>query len=215
MICKLTVKDSELYKEHLIRTYKVKGILSDKDEKWIETGEIKESESPEFLLSQDWFHAWGAFDNGNIVQSISCAYFNKTNTVLIRNYKSELPGLFNPPKEVSPFLEESMGYFENLGVYNFYTVRKKNFFEWRKNLFYEDIPPLNRYNCYIEEVIPANSVSKIEAHKVFANYNIFDCDTVVAKMSLKQELRKLGPNKDITIIPNTKEMYDKFKNKNS
>lgn len=214
MIRKLTLEDTELYIDHIKRVYQSKGNLSSKDEKWVETGEFKEYEDPAFLLQQSWFHVWANFNQDNqIVQSLSCLYLETTHTVAIRNYKSELAGLFTPAKDMLPLLEQLMAHFENLGVYNFHLVRRTGFFEWRKNLFFEDVPPLNRYNCYFEEIIPANSKSSVEAHRFLSNQNVFDYDTGVVTMSLKQELRRYGTNKEIKIIPDTKEMYNKMKNK--
>lgn len=212
MIRKLSYEDSDLYIDHIKRVYHEKGLLAENDEKWVETGLPEQSEDPQWLLQQPWFHAWGKFDNDKIVQSISCLYLVTTHTVAIRNYKSELKGIFKPSKDLSPLLDCLMTYFESLGVFNFHLVRRVDFFEWRRNLFFEDIPPLNRYNCYFEEIIPAGEVSKVEAHRFLANQNIFKYETAVATMSLKQELRKYGENKDRIHIPNTKEMY--FKNQN-
>jgi hypothetical protein len=131
---------------------------------------------------------------------------------LIVNYQSELPGLFNPARDMLPVLDVVMTYFENIGVYNFMLVRKFGFFEWRRNRFFEDVPPLNRYNCYIDEVVSADTASIYGAHRFFASDEIYTVDTSVVNMSLKQEFRSYQGKK---VFPDTKEMYKKLQNKKS
>lgn len=211
MIRKLSFQDRNLYIDHIKRVYNTKGNLSNKDEKWVETGVFQDNEDPAYLLLQPWFHVWANVVDNVVVQSLSCIYVETTNNVAIRNYKSELVGCFTPARDMLPLLDKLMSYFENLGIHNFHLVRRTGFFEWRRNLFFEDVPPLNRYNCYFEEIISAGEMSKAEAHRFLANNNIFEYDTGVVTMSLKQEFRKYGKNKEITIIPDTKEMFEKKK----
>jgi len=216
MIRKLTPADGLLYVEHLHRVYDQKGWLSSDNEEWVSAGKTKELEdqNPAELLNESWFHVWAKFDqNNNIIQSIRAHHLTHTNRVLIVNYKSELIKAFSPAKDMLPILEQVMLYFENLKVYNFHVVRKVGFFEWRKNKFFEDIPPLDRYNCYFDEVIPADTVSLTSAHQYLANYDVFPFDTGVVCMSLKQEYRRYGASKELSIIPDTREMYNKIQSK--
>ena len=213
MIRKLTENDVTLYVDHMHRVYNEKGWLSIKNEEWVSSIKRKEIENFDFagLFKEPWLHVWAKFDEqGNIIQSIRTHHLTTTPRALIVNYKSELQGLFNPVKDMLPILDQVMQYFENIGVYNFHVVRKVGFFEWRKNKFFEDMPPLNRYNCYIDEVVPANNISTNSGHQKLAFDTIFPVDTGIVCMSLKQELRRYQGK---SIIPDTKEMFIKMQNK--
>lgn len=219
MIRKLTVEDKQEYIDHIKRTYNKKGSVFDKQRLSIDISIQNELDSEHInnIFSEDdnttknSFHIWAKFNDGNkIVQSFKTFYYHDSNCVTITSYKSETPGIFKPKIDLLPLLEEVMKYFECKEVYNFYLVRKLGFFEWKRNLFFEDLPPLNRYNCYFDKVISANSKSEHLNHRLIANNFTFPTDTGVVCMSLKQEYRTYNGKK---ILPDTREMYDRFNNK--
>lgn len=204
MIRRLTPADASLYHDHLHRVADNKG--------WFYSPPLPGD--PVHWLEKDWVHIWARFDtNGNITQSLrSHINIKHVPEVLIVNYQSELLGLFNPARDMLPILDKVMSYFESIDVYNFSLVRKFGFFEWRKNKFFEDVPPLNRYNCYIDEVVPAGCASNYSAHRFFAFDEIYTADTSVVRMVLKQELRSYQGKK---VFPDTKEMHKRLQNKQS
>lgn len=222
MIKKLGIEDKQKYIEHVARTLDKKGLVFYKEKFLVEqTKELELQENhldnlfSDYILdpitnSKNSFHIWAKFDNDSITQSFKTFYHHNSNSVTILSYKSEITGTFKPKKDLLPLLEQLMYYFEQQKVYNYYLVRRVGFFEWKKNLFFEDLSPLNRYNCYFDEVIPANVKSSYLSHRQIASDLIFPKDTGVVHMALKQEHRTYYGKK---ILPDTKEMFDKIQNK--
>lgn len=218
MIKKLGIEDKQKYIEHVTRTFDKKGLVFYKDKFLVE--QTKEVELHQDHLNQlfkeylddssNGFHIWAKFDNDQITQSFKTFYHYDSNSVTILSYRSEITGIFKPKKDLLPLLEELLQYFERQGVYNYYLIRKVGFFEWKKNLFFEDMSPLNRYNCYFDDIVPANTQSNFLYHRNIASNLVFPKDTGVVHMALKQEYRTYNGKK---ILPDTKEMYEKIHNK--
>lgn len=217
MIRKLTYEDKQKYIDHLNRVYDKKGKHLDtpgihvfEHRKYeLDNQQIEQLFAPYITwddqITKNSFHLFSRFDKKDqIVQTFKTFYNHHYNTVTILSYTSEKQGLFNPKKDLLPLLNEVMCYFENQEVFTFYLVRKLGFFEWRRNIFFEDVFPLNRYNCYFESIIPSNTQSDHKGFRELAQNLTFTQDTGVAILSLKQEYRTYHGRK---IIPDTGKMY--------
>ena len=217
MIRKLTYLDKQKYIDHLNRVYDKKGkhlstpdmsILQQRqqelDNTYIDTLFL-ENIVLNGKVTKHIYHLFACLDDkGQIVQTFKTFYNHYFHTVTILSYTSEKQGLFKPKKDLLPLLNEVMCYFEHQEVFSFYLVRKLGFFEWRRNIFFEDVLPLNRYNCYFESIIPSNTQSDHQGFRELAQNLTFSQDTGVVRLSLKQEYRTYHGRK---IIPDTEKMY--------
>ena len=215
MIKKLELDDFQKYIDHIKRLYNSKGwAVANKNQALVieHKEKVLQDNGNDLLntLQDPWVHVWAKFDDdGNIIQSIRANQLKHLPRVLIVDYCSELKTQFRPKKDMLPILDKLMSYFEKQEIYNFHLVRRVGFFEWRKNQFFEDCVPLNRYDCYFDEIIPADQMSEYSGHQFLAFDETYPVDTGIVSMSLKQEYRRYKALNNAQILPDTKEMYNK------
>jgi hypothetical protein len=195
----LDINDSGLYFEHLVRVFNTKGLHTIPDKEEIEkmTSDLSQEKINKLFLSNSQ-NIWAKFNNNTITNSVRTRMFNHENTVFIANYKSENTEIFNPVKDILPLLEEAFSYYETIGYYNFLIIRPTKLFSLRKYKSIEDMSPLNRYNSYYNEIIPPNKFSTFSMYRELLWNRTYPIELGVVSMSLKQEYRRYGENKNIT-----------------
>ena len=215
-IRKLNLKDADIYFEHLNRVYAKKGLMSVHDSEWVE--EQRKShvtiENIRDLLSNNLVAIWGEFNAaGTIVKSLRAETALNYPFAKLINFKSELTGIFKPVTLLLPMLDVALRYYEEKEIYSFYLLRRLDWFSFRKNIFWEDNPPLDRYNSYYDEILEPGQESKNAAFRLLAGNITYPVKTAIVHMCLKQEYRTFGPSKDEIYYPDTKEMHKLQSNK--
>ncbi len=203
---KLTVSDLPDYFAHLTRVFNSKGLLSVNDQAWVETqrDDALDFEKLTKTLMETRTAIWLDGKGDSIERSIRAEFCAYPPSIRLINFKSELTRPFNPVRDLLPLLDKVMTYYEKQGIFNFYLLRRLDFFDSRRLRFFEDNPPLDRYNCYFEEVIPAGTESRFRTYKDLAGNKIYPVDMGVVCMSLKQQYRRYGKDA-LHILPDTKE----------
>lgn len=189
----LTANDKKLYLDHLSRIYQNKGLLSLKNKDWVNQNQnayVSEN-LIDSIFNSDLI--WAVIDNDNIVQSMRTSRWKKMPIFTIVNYKSELIGPFNARKNLFPLWDEVLKYYESIEYYTSYLARPLTWAHNRKTPYFESHAPLNRYNTYMEEIIPANEVSKSEIYNTILA-DRYPVDMVLISMHLKQEFRNFKEN---------------------
>ncbi len=215
MIRKLGIEDVSIYIEHLTRVYDTKGLMSAHDAAWVE--EQRNSnvtiENISQLLTDPYVSIWGEINEQNeIVKSLRSELGTHQPVARLINFKSESKVPFNPVKSLLPMLDIALKYYEQLEVYSFFLLRRLDWFSNRRNAFWEDNPPLDRYNSYYDEIIEPGQESKHPIFRLLAGKITYPMKTAVVQMCLKQEYRTFGPNKEIH-LPITAEMVKKESDK--
>lgn len=208
-IKRLSASDLPDYLAHLTRVFNSKGLLSIGNAAWVED---QRSDALDFeklikVLKEGWTTVWLAGEGAAVERSIRaelCAY---PPSVRLVNFKSELIRPFSPVRDLLPLLDKAMSYYETHGIFNFYLLRRLDFFDSRRLKFFEDNPPLDRYNCYFEDVIPAGTESRFKTYRELAGYKTYPVDMGVVCMSLKQQHRRYGKSA-LQILPDTQEQHD-------
>ncbi len=215
MIRKLDIRDVQKYIDHLVRVYDTKGLMSVHDASWVEDQRNIHltEENIKSLFDNPQVSIWGEIaPNGEIVKSIRSELGTHQPIARLINFKSESKTAFNPVKSLLPMLDVVLTYYENIEVYTFFLLRRLDFFMSRRNVFWEDNPPLDRYNSYYDEIIESGVESKHAIYRMLAGKITYPMKTAVVQMCLKQEYRKFGPAAEM-YPPETREMakvaYDK------
>lgn len=207
MIRKLDISDVQSYLQHLVRVFETKGLMSIHDATWVEdrrNASLSE-ENIHALFADPQVSIWGEIDNGNIVKSIRSELGTHQPIARLINFKSESQTPFNPVKSLLPMLDVVLSYYESIEVYTFFLLRRLDFFMSRRNVFWEDNPPLQRYNSYYDEIIEPGQESKHAMYRTLAGKITYPVKTAVVQMCLKQEYRTFGPMAEM-YPPETKEM---------
>jgi len=191
----LTIDDAEQYLTHLKNVLHTKGIYSVSNEEEIAIEWVSNSEMWRFR--NETTKVWAEFKNGNIIKSICTEVFKRIPMVYFTNYKSEKTNLYNPFIDVLPLTEIIFDYYENLGYFNYMTIRSTNMFSLKRYKLIENLSPLNRYNCYYDEIIPPNQYSISPLYKELLWNRTYPIELGVVSMSLKQEYRRYGNKKNI------------------
>lgn len=208
MIRKLDITDAPKYISHLARVYDTKGLMSVKDDEWVEEQRNTHvtPENISALLSSTPVSIWGQFDEtGNIVKSMRAELATHQPIARLINFKSESKTPFNPVRSLLPMLDIALAYYEKQEVYTFFLLRRLDWFSFRRNTFWEDHSPLDRYNSYYDEIIEAGQESKHALYQLLAGKITYPVKTAIVQMCLKQEYRTFGPNAEVH-LPITKEM---------
>ncbi len=206
----VTASDLPEYFHHLTRVFDSKGLLSIKDSSWVDEQrhDALDFEALTRTLLEGRTRIWVMLSDGVIDRSIRSEFTAYPPSIRLINFKSELTRPFSPVRDLLPLLDKVMTHYERQGIFNFYLLRRLDFFDSRRLRFFEDNPPLDRYNCYFEEVIPAGTLSRFKTYKDLAGGKTYPVDMGVVCMSLKQEHRRYGKDMTIQILPDTKEQYD-------
>lgn len=195
MIRLLTDSDSEKYLEHLLRVATIKGMRAIKSGIEIEklSDQYYNIEYTRESIATENNYFWGEFDENNeIISSMMAAKFKNEPTVFFRNFKSEAKKFFNPHKNVLKFAEAAFTLFEQQSIYKFILIRPPELFNSTRFSNIEDSYPLDRYNSYFDELIPAHHNSKWPIYNFLLRNRTYDIDLVVVHMCLKQQYRKYG-----------------------
>jgi hypothetical protein len=191
MIKLLSHNDSEKYLDHLIRVKDKKGMRSVKNKNEVEKlSEFYTLENIKDILKNEQNFVWGNFDdNENIRYSLISNLFKNEPLVFFNNFKSEENGSFNPFKTILELANHAFIFYENKGVYRFLLIRPFELFNHRRFSTIEDLPPLNRYNSYFDEIIKSGKKSRYHLYNYLLNDRTYDVDLVVCHMNLKQQFR--------------------------
>lgn len=208
-IRKLTSEDAENYLQHLQRVYDKKGLMSVHDNEWVEEQRKTHVtiENITELLSNKLISIWGECDSdGNIIKSLRAETALHYPVAKLINFKNESIGIFKPVTLLLPMLDVALRYYEERQIYSFYLLRRLDWFSFRKNIFWEDNPPLDRYNSYYDEILEPGQESKNAAFRLLAGNITYPVKTAIVHMCLKQEYRTYGENNEI-YYPDTREMH--------
>lgn len=209
MIRKLDKVDIQKYIEHLSRVFDTKGLMSVHDATWIDDRrEYLTEDNIIALFDNPQVSIWGEFNEDVIVKSLRSELGTHQPIARLINFKSESKTPFNPVKSLLPMLNIALTYYENIEVYTFFLLRRLDFFMSRRNVFWEDNPPLDRYNSYYDEIIEPGQESKHHIFRALAGKIAYPVKTAIVQMCLKQEYRTFGPTKEI-YPPVTAEMAKK------
>jgi len=210
VIRKLDKFDIQKYIEHLSRVFDTKGLMSVHDAAWVEDRRNTHltEDNINALFADPQVSIWGEFNDGAIVKSLRSELGTHQPIARLINFKSESKTPFNPVKSLLPMLDIALRYYEQLEVYSFFLLRRLDFFMSRRNVFWEDNPPLDRYNSYYDEIIEPGQESKHHIFRILAGKITYPVKTAVVQMCLKQEFRTFGPNAEI-YPPVTAEMAKK------
>lgn len=206
-IRKLKLDDAEIYFQHLNRVYDKKGLMSVHDNEWVEEQRKTHVtiENVQGLLTDEVVSIWGEFDSdGLIIKSLRSETALNYPMARLINFKSESTGVFKPVQSLLPMLDVALRYYEGKEIYSFYLLRRLDWFSFRKNVFWEDNPPLDRYNSYYDEILEPGQESKNAAFRLLAGNITYPVKTAIVHMCLKQEHRKFGNE---IYYPDTKEMH--------
>lgn len=204
MIRLITIEDSKEYLDHLIRVKNSKGFraVNQEDKKnELSTYYTLENIENEILNSQNYI--WCKFENDKIVSSLFANKFKREPLVFFVNYKNEGNNFFNPLKNILELADYSFNYFIPLEIYRYLLIRPLELFNYKRFSNIEDLYPLNKFNSYFDEIIPANQKSKYSLYNYLLNDKIFDIDLAVVQMSLKQQFR-LYNDKKLLPLKNSK-----------
>lgn len=208
-IRKVNIEDIDLYLSHLNRVFDSKGLMSSRNESWVDQQRQQHitKENISKLLSDPYVTVWAECNTGgDIVKSIRTERATHQPVARLINFKSESRVPFNPVKSLLPMLDHALRYYESLGIYNFFLLRRLDWFSFRRNVFWEDNPPLDRYNSYYNEIIEPNTESVHAMYRSLAGNITYPMKTAVVQMSLKQEYRRFNGD---AYPPDTKEMHNK------
>lgn len=197
-IRKLDANDICEYTNHLTRVYDSKGLMSTTDSEWVEERRAASLENILSLLVDPYVTIWGEFNHENrIIKSLRSEMGVHQPVARLINFKSESNTPFNPVRSLLPMLDIALRHYEQLEIYSFFLLRRLDFFSNRRNVFWEDNPPLDRYNSYYDEIIEPDAESKHTIFRALAGKITYPMKTAVVQMCLKQEYRTFGPAAEI------------------
>jgi len=142
------------------------------------------------LLCENHTDVWAEFSGEKIVKSIRAHRGEHFPVVTLVNYKSELASPFSPVRDLFPLLDVVLSFYEEKGYYTFRLLRRLDLFTSSRLPYWEDNPPLNRYNSYYEEVIEPGQESEYELYRNIAGNITYPVPVSIVTMCLKQEFRK-------------------------
>jgi hypothetical protein len=142
------------------------------------------------LLCENHIDVWAEFSGEKIVKSIRAHRGEHFPVVTLVNYKSELASPFSPVRDLLPLLDVVLSSYEEKGYYTFRLLRRLDLFTSSRLPYWEDNPPLNRYNSYYEEVIEPGQESEYELYRDIAGNITYPVPVSIVTMCLKQEFRK-------------------------
>jgi hypothetical protein len=187
----LDLTHAEKYLEHLIRVKSTKGLRAIKDSLDLDNLADKYYNIDSVRIMIKKYYVWAKFDdNGEIFSSLLAAPSPDLPNVFFDNFKNEETKFFNPLKTILELADAAFDFFEEKEIYTYLLIRPFELFNPKRFSTIEDQHPLNKFNSYYDEIIPAGQKSKWPTYNSLLHDRTYDVDLAVVFMSMKQQYRK-------------------------